>query len=284
MMRANMGIILEQIARETGREPLGFNFAAPLLSVEFDRRLLEDVLIPIKPPRLVVLGLLPQNLLFEERPELVDRVTRSLPAFAMHAGTPAARIQELLFLHSDLFRYRQVIHDTLLGVQRDIPFWDKLGREVNRHGDIATMAAVQPVRSLTVWERRYVAQFAEFDDLLANTTLFEHIAALARTCRAHGIQLVLLNSAMHPIALQQLPNGAEDLARFVAAVHATADALGVTVVDAVPGGIGPPEMFSDAAHPNVDGVRWMSEQIGHDLVARGLLDGQPRAAPTPSGA
>jgi hypothetical protein len=282
MMRASMGIVRETVARETGRQILGFNFSAPLQSVEFSRRLLEDVLVPIKPPRVLVLGLLPQNLLFEERSGQVDEMTRHLPVFALHTGTLAARLQDLLFRSSEMYRYREVIYDTLMHAPPQIPFWVYLGRNTDRYGDIPIAVPVQPVNQLNPWERRFIDKFAQFDELIAHTDLFKHIGDLARTCRAHGIQLVLLNNAMHPIALQELPHGQDDVARFVAAVHATADAEGVPVLDSAPGGIGPPELFSDAAHPNVAGTRWVSEQIGHFLVESGLLDGRPLAAPTPA--
>lgn len=279
MVRASMSTVQETVARTTGRQILGFNFSAPLLSVEFDRRLLQDVLVPIKPPRLLVLGLLPQNLLFEERASVVDETTRKLPAFTMHTGTPAARLQDLLFRYSELFRDRGVIHDTLLRAPPQPPFWVHLGRNVDRFGDVPIGAAVRPVRHLNPWERVYIKRFAKFGRLMAKTQLFEHIRDLTRTCRAHGIQLVLLNNAMHPLALQLLPHGEADLARFIAAVHATADVEGVPVLDVAPGGIGPPEMFADTAHPNLAGTRWLSERIGRFLVERGLLDGRPLAPP-----
>ncbi len=278
MMRANTSIVLETVAHATGRHVLGFNFAAPLQSIEFDRRLLEDVLVPIKPPRTVVLGLLPQNLLFEQSSEVVDRNTRNLQAFGMHAGTPEALLRDQLFRYSELFRHREVIHDALLGGPPQIPFWVHLGHSVDRYGDVPLSVPVRPVRGLNLWERRMIKQFAKFDEVMAKTPLFEHIRKLARTCRAHGIQLVLLNNALHPLGLQVLAHGEEDLARFIAAVHATADAEGVPVLDLVPGGIGPPEMFADIAHPNVDGIRWISERIGRFLIERGRLDGA-QAAP-----
>ncbi len=281
MLRASMGIVRETVARETGREILGFNFAGPQQSIEFDRRLLEDVLVPIKAPRLVVLGLLPQNLVFEQDRSNVDEMTRQLPAFTMHAGTPEARVEELLFRYSELFRYRGAIHDVLLGRGQQIPFWVELGRSVDRYGDVPIATPVRKVWKLDAWELNYVQQFKAFDDLMRNTDLFDHISDLARTCRAHGIRLVLMTNAMHPIALQELPNGEEDMMHFIAAVHAMADAQHIPVLNAAPGGIGPPEMFSDAAHTNAAGSRWMSEQIGHFLVEQGLLHEAPVAGPTP---
>jgi hypothetical protein len=272
MLRANMRMIADTVERETGRPILGFNFAAPLQSIEFNRRLLEDVLVPIKPPRVLVLGLLPANLLYEQRPRDVDRITKALPVFSMHDGTPTAHLQDLLFRNSALLTYREVIYDALMREPPQLPFWVRLGRGADRFGDVPIAVPVHPVLALTPWERSYIEMFAHFDDLMTTSTLFKHIARLARTCRTHGIQLVLLIGAMHPVALQEFPRGAEDVAQFGAAVRETAAALGVPVLEAAPGGVGPPEMFADAAHTNVDGTRWMSEQIAHFLIEQGLLD------------
>jgi hypothetical protein len=280
MLRANMGIVRQTIARETGRQILGFNFAAPLQSVEFNRRLLEDVLVPIKPPRVLVHGILPKNMLFEERPDQVDRMTQSLPVFAMHSGTPAARFQDLLFGFSQLLEYREVIRDTLARTRPpQIEFWVKLGRRSDQYGDVALNVPVVPVPALNVWEKQFIERFSKFDDLMQRTQLFDHLADLARTCRAHGIQLVLLNNAIHPLALQELPHGADDYARFVAALQATADALGVPFLNPAPGGIGEPNLFQDTVHHNVAGTKWLSERIAHFLLERGLID-----QPSPHGA
>jgi len=282
MMRANMGIVRETVARDTGRQILGFNFAAPLQSVEFNRRLLEDVLIPIKPPRVLVHGFLPKNLLFEETPNQVERMTRSLPIFAMHAGTPAARVENLLFGFSELLEYREVIRDTLARTAPpEIEFWVKLGRRTDPYGDVALNVPVVPVAALNPWEKQLIRRFAEFDDLMQTTALFDHIGDLARTCREHGIQLVLLNNAVHPLALQELAHGGDDYARFMAALQGAADAQGVPLFNPAPGGIGEPHLFQDTVHHNAAGTKWLSEQIGHFLSERGLLD-QPSIGATPT--
>ena len=283
MLRANMGLVRQTVARETGRSVLGFNFAAPLQSVEFNRRLLEDVLIPIKPPRVVVHGFLPKNLLYEDRPDQVERMTRSLPVFAMHSGTPAAHLQDFLFGASELLKYREVIRDTFVPAQHpQIAMWVNLGRRSDRYGDVPMSAPVRPVVGLNSQEQLFVEQFSEFDDLMARTQLFDHIGSLARTCRAHGIQLVVLNNAVHPVALQELPHGRDDYARFVTALHAAADAAGVPFLDPAPGGIGDPDLFQDSVHHNAAGTRWLSEQIAHFLLERGLLGEQPTIWPTPA--
>jgi hypothetical protein len=281
MIRANIGLVEAEVARDGGPRIRGFNFAAPLQSVEFNRRLLEDVLLRIKPPRVLVHGFLHQNLLFEDTPAQVEARARSLPVFDMHAGTPAARLQDFVFEHSDLMKYREVIRDQFLFKPTSFEPWVKIARTTDRSGDIALQVFAQAGSRLNPWEKGLTQRLEQFDDLMADTLLFEHIGDLARTCREHGIQLVVLNNAVHPLALEELPHGRDDYDRFVAELRHTAEANGVPFFDPAPGGIGDPRLFQDTVHHNLLGTQWLSEQLAHFLLARSLVGGAAPDAATP---
>lgn len=284
MIRANVGIVQDTVAAHGGGHIRGFNSAAPMLSVEFNRRLLEDVLVPMKAPRVLVHGFLPKNLLYEAHPAVVDATTHSLPVFAMHTGTPAAHVQNLVFEHSALMRYREVIRSALLfaPLPRD-PSGVRLARKVDASGDVELNVRFANVQKLNPWERPFIEQFAKFDDLLQDTYLFDRLADLAKTCRDHGIQLVVLNNAVHPVAMQEFPHGRDDYDRFVAALRAAAEANGLPFLDAAPGGIGPPELFQDTVHHNTAGTRWLSERIAKFLLEQHLLPPHDATPASPTG-
>jgi hypothetical protein len=65
MMRVSAGQLSEQLAERYRRPVRAFNFAAPSHTVEYDRRILQDVLLPLKPPRVLIYGVIPTNVFME---------------------------------------------------------------------------------------------------------------------------------------------------------------------------------------------------------------------------
>lgn len=264
---------LARILHEREHQPVNaFNIAAPGHSVQFDRRLLDDVLMKIERPRLVVYGVIPTNLIME--PSADFRTARS-PVFDVYGSTPAAALYRALFHRFDLLLYRESIRDALLGMQtKNTRRWTAVARNVGPTGDMPPPPAKPRRPHPDRWERANVGTpFLEFDALMQSTALFDRLSELAETCRRLEVPLVLLENPVSPIYLELLPRGADDYRRFRERVRATAAAAGVPLIDPAPDGIGDPELFADATHHTPAGVTWMSGEIARFLVEHGLVGG-----------
>jgi hypothetical protein len=83
MMRVNAAQMSTQLSAAAGRSVSVFNFAAPFHTVEYDRRILQDILFRLKKPHLIVYSFTPLSLLRERTERETDQAVRNIPAFAL---------------------------------------------------------------------------------------------------------------------------------------------------------------------------------------------------------
>lgn len=114
MMRLSAERLAERISTSAAPRT-AFNFAAPLHTVEYNRRLLKDVLISMNKPRLLVYGIIPMNVLWATTLERVDVLVKRSFVFSAHDGTPAGELRSVLLRSSHLMLYRGAIRLRLLG-------------------------------------------------------------------------------------------------------------------------------------------------------------------------
>jgi len=270
---------LQSYMAERWQRPFrSFNFAAPFRSVEFDRRLLEEIVLPIEKPAVVVYGVMPINLLYEPDSAETDLVVRNIPAFALQGSTPASHLRGFLIRHLMLLEYREVLRDLVSAGETTRPDpWIGRARKTDRFGDLPLLETKWKVAGIAAWERKYVERLKPFASILQNTLLFAHLQRLGELCRARGIRLVVLLAPVHPFFLDLLPGGRRDYAAFVDRLRDATGRAGIPLFDPAGGGVGRAELFQDTHHHNRAGAEWLSEQIGYFLVENGYL--APHAAP-----
>ena len=122
----------------------------------------------------------------------------------------------------------------------------------------------------TVPELDYQRDFRNFRTSMKATPVFERIIELARWCKSRGIDLVLVNTPVHPLFFDLLPNGQPDYAFFVKKLHKTAELAGVSIFDPLGKEAGRPDFFRDSHHHSVAGAAWLSAGLAEHLRARGL--------------
>jgi hypothetical protein len=272
MMRVSGSHLREFSEEKWGIRATSFNFAAPFHSVELDRQMLEDIVLPARRPSVVVYGLGPINLLSEPSPRAIDTMVQAMPVFGLEGETPAAAVQDLLFMHVELLQYREIIRDVLPPpTERPRDLWNTRVKTMDAFGDVKLLTITKPVRGVSMWEQKYVKRFADFETLMKNTRVFNHLGRFAKDCRQHGIELVVLNTPVHPFFLEMLPAGRENYDAFLDRLRATAEANRIRFFDPAPGGIGNAAYFQDTHHHNEAGMIWLTEEIAKYLVAEGLL-------------
>jgi len=269
--RLSAAELIQEVFKASGARLTVFNFGSPGHSVEYDRHLLQDVLVRIKQPRVIVYGLIPTNLIQE--PGSMQPGTTDSPVFSAYTGTPAAVLQRTLLEHVDLILYREALQARLTGAGTgQMRYWEWAARKISPIGDMAPPIPREPPPFLNTWERKHlVPPMRHFDTLIARGALFENIAELARTCRALAIRLVLLASPVGPLYMQILPGGADDYREYRRRLQEAAAAAEVPLLDPSPDGIGSPEMFVDATHNSQAGITWMSQAISAYLIEHGLV-------------
>jgi hypothetical protein len=272
MMRVNASILGQALGERIGRRVDVFNFAAPLQTADFNLRLLRDVLSKLQPPRVIVYGVMPINLLHSEQPRMTDGYVQMSPAFAASDGTLSARVYATLLDHVALVRYRDLIRDRARAPFAPPDFVQGMADAADARGDIPFEAPDAPVKALTPWEHDYVREFKNFDQLMRTSLFFDHLTILARWCREHGIGFVLLNNAVHPLFLQLLPHGRADYDRFVFRLRNVATEANVPFCDPADGGVGAPELFQDTHHHNVRGSHWLTERLVDFLIRERVVD------------
>jgi len=278
MMRVSGRHLQSYMAERWQRPFRSFNFAAPFRSVEFDRRLLEEIVLPIEKPAVVVYGVMPINLLYEPDSAETDLVVRNIPAFALQGSTPASHLRGFLIRHLMLLEYREVLRDLVSAGETTRPDpWIGRARKTDRFGDLPLLETKWKVAGIAAWERKYVERLKPFASILQSTLLFAHLQRLGELCRARGIRLVVLLAPVHPFFLDLLPGGRRDYAAFVDRLRDATGRAGIPLFDPAGGGVGRAELFQDTHHHNRAGAEWLSEQIGYFLVENGHL--APHAAP-----
>ncbi len=280
MMRV-YGAELHRVLAQRGAGSAVFNFAGPYHGIEFDRRLLRDIVLPLEVPRVIVYGVTPLVLLNERGAEDVDRFVRDLPVFHIEDGSLAERLRGTLLLHVRLLAYREYLRDRLTPGRAviDDP-WTEKARNTNRFGDIELMKIARPVRNLAGYELRWRKRFADFDRLMRTSPVFPNLRSLARLCRERGIELVILNNAVHPLFLTLLPDGQRDYQRFVDRIRRLAAAADVRFFDPAGGRPGRPELFNDTLHHNAAGGVWLTGELADYLLAQGLVGGEEQRQPS----
>jgi hypothetical protein len=287
MMRVSAGELSRRLEDHYERPITTFNFAAPAHTVEFDRRVLQDIVLPLKPPRVVVYGIIPQNLLAEQDPETTDETIRPVAAFTLFEGTPASWLRRTALDHSTLLLYREVIQDRVASLKKTISentveAWVKEARPTNTFGDTpAPVVGRSNPELLNAWERNLPKRFKRFDALLRDSALFANIGRLAAFCRQRGIRLVLASNDVNPLYLYILPKGREDYQRFLEQVRFAAETAGVPLFSPTADGVGDPALFVDATHHNLAGMRWVTEKLAEFLVAQRVIDPAPANAASP---
>jgi len=277
VMRVGAGERSRRLEEHYGRPITTFNFAAPAHTVEFDRRVLQDIVLPLKPPRVVVYGLVPQNLLAEQDPERTDATIRPVPAFTLFDGTPGAWLRRTALDHSTLLLYREVIQARLSSGRKlfgdhHVNAWVQIARQTDSFGDTpAPVEGRNNPEMLNTWERNLPKRFKHFDVLLANTALFANIGRLSAFCRERGIRLVLAVNDVNPLYFFVLPRGRDDYQRFIDQVRFAAETAGVPLF--LPAdGVGDPKLFVDTTHHNLAGMRWVTDELAKFLIAKHVLD------------
>jgi hypothetical protein len=263
---------LHEELRHAGHDVTVFNFAGPYHGVEYDQRLLQDIVLKITRPRLIVYGVTPISVLHEKTAGPIDDVVGRLPAFHLHDGTVGARLYGALLTHVSLLAYREVIRDALTpGKSTVADLFTRGARATDAFGDIRLMTASPRVRGLTRYEQRHRKDLSLLGDLLTATEFFPRLEAFARFCAGHGIELVLMNNAVHPLFLQLLPGGEADYARFVARLRAVADATGARFFDPAAGRPADPALFHDTHHHNQAGGVWATDAVARYLIENRLV-------------
>lgn len=271
MLRVNAGRMAQQLSGALHRPVHAFNFSGPLQTVAFNERLLRDVILKVKKPRVVVFGVMPINLLQNEQPAKTESLVRSTSIFMVHDGTVSGRVYGALVNHVYLFRYRELLRDRLLSpFLADPPEWVQMAQETDAFGDIPFFVPDKPVTQLTAKEYGYQREFKSFDDIMRTTLVFDHLEALARLCADNGVQLVLLNNAVHPLLNQLFPRGRVDYDRYLFRLRTTAERVHVPLCEPAADGIGAPELFQDTHHHNTRGSLWLTEQVAACLLQSGL--------------
>lgn len=272
MLRINAGGLARELTTALQRPVHAFNFAAPLQTVAYNERLLVDLLLKMKKPRVIVFGLMPINLLQNESPAKTASLVRSTPAFMAHDGTVAGRVYKWVVDHVYLIRYRELLRDRLFVPSASEPNeWLRMAQTTDALGDIPFDAPAAPVTKLTAWEGDYRRDFAAFDEIMRTTPLFDHIADFAHQCAEADIALLLVNNAVHPLFNQLLPRGRADYDRYLFRLRNVATEAQVSLCEPAPDGIGAPELFQDTHHHNQSGSVWLTEQIAACLQQSGLL-------------
>jgi len=278
MMRVSATELSQRLAEHYQRPITTFNFAAPGHTVEFDRRLLEDIVLPLKPPRVVVYGLIPQNLFAELNPEQTDETIRPVPAFTLFEGTPDSWLRRTALDHSRLLLYREAIQRRVASLPKTfsgntVEMWVKLALQTNAFGDTpAAVVGWSNPELLNVWERSLPKRFQHFDALMRDSVLFANLGRLAAFCREHGIRLVLALNDVNPLYLYVLPKGRADYQRYVDQVRFAAQTAEVPLFTPIEDGVGDAKLFVDATHHNRAGMRWVTEELAKFLIAERILD------------
>jgi hypothetical protein len=273
MMRVSAGQLSAHL-EERYRRPIGaFNFAAPAHSVELDRRILEDIVVPLEVPRVLVYGVIPTNLIVETTATAMETSIRQLPVFSFHRGTPAAWLQRTTRQYSPLLLYREAIRSRL-PVLGNTPAhqWVKVARQTDPFGDTPLPSAAKGnAMALNAWERSFIPRFARFDELMETTPFFANLERLAASCRAHSIRLVVMNNDVTPLYLKLLPRGLEDYRRFNERLREAAASAGVPLFDPTEDALGDPALFVDATHYGLAGMRWVTEALADYLTRSNVL-------------
>jgi hypothetical protein len=171
MLRINAGLLARQMTEALHRPVHAFNFAAPLQTVAFNERLLHDILLKMNKPGVIVFGLMPINLLQDERPEYTASLVRNIPVFTAHDGTLSGRVYAALVAHVYLIRYRELVRDRLFLPSTAQPDdeWIRMAHNTDALGDIPFEAPDAPVAKLTEWEHDYQRDFRRFDEIMRTT-------------------------------------------------------------------------------------------------------------------
>jgi len=284
MMRVNAERLGEIVSMPNDTRT-AFNFAAPLHTVEFDRRLLMDVLVRMHRPRIVVYGLIPTVVPMENSTEEIAGKIASIGVFSSYTRNPAALLRRVVLQDFDLVLYRDSLVRELVGLPDPQAFWLRVARAVDRNGDTPVPAEsfIDPTQ-IGAMEQRYLGHLLRnFALRLETTPMFAHLSLLARDCRARGIQLVVVENPVNRIYLGFLEEGLADYQRFLARVEATADAERVPVFKPTHDGLAEPELYVDATHHNAAGMAWLTEALASFLLDSRLLDAPVAGSGTPFG-
>jgi hypothetical protein len=275
MLRVDPWLLDESIRERRGTGATTFNFATPLHWVALDRRLLEEVILPVEPPRVIVYGVTPINLLLERTNDATDAVVRELPVYGAHRGPPAMRLRAAVFEQVALLRYRDVVLQRIV-MRRDDPeqHWVDLALTTDEAGRIHPTgwdAVDWEVKELWPIEKAYRERYRDFDAIMERTPLFDHLTEIGHLCGARGIRLVVLNSPVHPMFMELLPRGRRDYRRFVARLRDASRRAGALYFDPAGHGIGSPDLFRDTHHHNQKGFAWLTDRLAAFLVRTRLL-------------
>jgi hypothetical protein len=274
MMRVNGELLEAELSERTGRPVRAFNFAGPYHSLVFDQFLIRDVVAPIAKPAVVVYGVTPIALLNEVVPTApTEARTAALPIFGVYVGSPVERLRGFAFMHSNLWRYREVIHNALefpLGWKGN--WFDDLGHAATPAGDVPLLGGRHAqVAGLAQAERKQQQRFADYDAVLRKTLLFDHLIQFAGFCRQQGIEFVLLNNPVHPLFVNMLPHEQRDYDIYLARLRQTAAQAHVRLFEPGSNGMGSPELYLDTVHQDAAGGAWLTEQLAGYLFDNHLV-------------
>jgi hypothetical protein len=257
-----------------GHAVTAFNFSFPFHEVDFDRLLLRDIVLDCQEaPRLVVYGVMPLNLLFQSAAAETEKRTRALPGFQFHEASFGARLRALAVSRLQLFLYRDLILDALVGTERPVDPWAKPARGFDEFGDLAPSLENRPPAGLKDREvARYKGPLQNFLGLVSSRPFGQSLRTLGAFCREHGTRLLLVNTAVSPFFLELLPHGRSDYDIFVRRMAAVAVANGVSFLDLSGPDLGAPEDFVDSHHLNHKAALRATEKIADFVLSRGLLD------------
>jgi len=244
--------------------------------------LLRDiVLAEQEPPRLIIYGVMPLNLLLESAAMHTEKRTRGLPGFRFHEASAGARLRAQVLRRLRIFLYRDVIRDSLIGTKPRIDPWAKRASSFDDRGDLPPTLERPSPTALKGWEvAKYQEKLKNFLNLLVSGPFADNLGALASFCREHGTRLLLVNTAVSPFFLELLPHGRADYDIFVQRMAAVAAANGVSFLDMSGPDLGAPADFVDSHHLNRKAALRATEKIADFVLTQGLLDAaEPRPAP-----
>ena len=261
---------LTEILSDDGAVRAAFNFAAPLDTVEFDRHLLRDVIVPLNKPKLVLYGLIPTNLPMERSAAQIEAEVSAYPVFTVYAPTPAALLHRFVLHDVDLpWRMRRHLFTTK---EQASLLWMKTARRITASGDtpVPFPGARGPSELGRDERERLTKLFRDFETQMTSSPLFANLASFASTCTAAGVRLAILINPVHPLYLELLPHGAADLERFHAKLRETAAKLGLPLFEPGEEGLGAPDLYVDATHHNQAGMDWLTDEVGGFLRREGF--------------
>jgi hypothetical protein len=223
-------------------------------------------------PRTVIIGLTPQDL-NSNSPWAKDMDDRARHSINLQAGARegfAGPVLAFLLEHSELFRYRYVLHQLLLRGGNVTPHPEVYFNERGYHSIDRSLADFSPSERMQAQNRAGVLNYSPQGEQA------DALKAMIATIREHGAEPILVNM---PLADQYYENfdSPSDYQKYRAALQEIAEDFHVALLDmeAVQGEAFGDSEFGDLNHLNQAGAARLSARLAQDYAGfRAAQDGE----------